>query len=699
MMEMKSITNIPVLELNIRNKTILNKEVHMYLYRTVIQSQRFMSFWLKRILFSSLILICFYATILAQESQRAQPTWWFGGAGGVNLNFYGGTTQILNSSLTTPTAFHKGFGGGWYLAGLLEYRHDPVWGGILQVGYDDRRGSFNETPCPCGELSDLSTTISYITIEPSLRIAPFSDYENFYIFGGPRIAFNWALNMPKSSTSDEKTFIYTQGTKFTSKAEFSNMNGTVYSAQIGMGYDIALALSPNDKNQVDISPFVSYQPYFGQDPRSMESWALATLRVGVGIKYGRGKVIHRFAATVIERDVQFSLRAPKAVPIKRRVREMFPLRNYVFFEEGSAAIPNRYIVLTKAQAASFKEEQLQEIPPKSMAGRSVRQMTIYYNILNIMGDRLKRNPGTSISLSGASPEKGPEYGKERAETIKRYLVDVFGIDSLRITTEGRDKPLIPSETPGGTKELALLQAGDRRVDIESNSPEMLIQVGGSHYTLKPVQIVTEVEDPLDSHVIFYVVGAKEVLASWSLEITDDQGKIQRFGPSTRDQESISGNTMLGDRSQGDYKIVMLGETKGGKFVKKESAVHLVRRVEQLKDVVRFRILFDFDKSKTIASYEKFLTDVVTPLIPDSGVVIIHGYTDIIGEEEYNENLSLERAQDAQTIIEQAIANSGKKGITYETFGFGENLQYASFDNSFPEERFYNRSVIIDIVPD
>jgi outer membrane protein OmpA-like peptidoglycan-associated protein len=228
---------------------------------------------------------------------------------------------------------------------------------------------------------------------------------------------------------------------------------------------------------------------------------------------------------------------------------------------------------------------------------------------------------------------------------------------------------------------------------------MLIQVGGSHYTLKPVQIVTEVEDPLDSHVIFYVVGAKEVLASWSLEITDDQGKIQRFGPSTRDQESISGNTMLGDRSQGDYKIVMLGETKGGKFVKKESAVHLVRRVEQLKDVVRFRILFDFDKSKTIASYEKFLTDVVTPLIPDSGVVIIHGYTDIIGEEEYNENLSLERAQDAQTIIEQAIANSGKKGITYETFGFGENLQYASFDNSFPEERFYNRSVIIDIVPD
>ncbi|MGA3288251.1 MAG: OmpA family protein [Bacteroidota bacterium] len=674
----------------------------MYLYRTVNRSQRLMSFWLTRILLSSLILMCVHATILAQETQRAQPKWWFGGVGGANLDFYGGTTQMLNSAFTTPAVFHKGFGSGWYVAGLLEYHHNPVWGAMLQVGYDDRQGSFNETPCPCGALSNLSTTISYISIEPSLRVVPFSDYDGFYIFGGPRIGFNWALNIPKSSTSEEKTFTYTEGTKPAYKAEFSKMNEKVYSVQIGIGYDIPLALSPNDKNQVDISPFVSYQPYFGQDPRWGESWAVSTLRVGVAIKYGRGKIIsHAAKPEVVERDVQFSVRAPKAVPVKRRVRETFPLRNYVFFEEGSTEIPNRYVLLTKAQAAKFKEEQLQEVQPINMTGRSVRQMTVYYNILNIMGDRMKRSPGTVISLSGASPGKGPEYGKARAETIKRYLVDVFGIDSLRITTEGRDKPRIPSETPGGTKELDLLQAGDRRVDIESNSPEMLIQVGGAphQYWLKPVQIVTEVEDPLDSHVIFYVVGAKEVLASWSLEITDDQGKVQRYGPSTRDQEDISGNTILGGRLQGDYKVVMLGETKGGKFVRKESSVYLVRRVEPGKDIVRFRILFDFDKSKTIASYEKFLTDIVTPLIPDSGTVIIQGYTDIIGEEEYNENLSNERAQDAQSIIEHAIANSDKKGITFETFGFGENLKYASFDNHFPEERFYNRSVVIDIVPD
>jgi outer membrane protein OmpA-like peptidoglycan-associated protein len=403
---------------------------------------------------------------------------------------------------------------------------------------------------------------------------------------------------------------------------------------------------------------------------------------------------------VVEREVQFSVRAPKAVPVQHRVRESFPLCNYVFFEAGSAKIPNRYVTLTKYEAASFKEEQLQEVQPKSMALRSLRQMTVYYNILNILGDRMKRSPRTIISLSGAS-EKEPEFGKARAEAIKRYLVDVFGIDGSRITTEGRDKPRIPSVVHGATKELALLRAGDRRVDIESSSPELMLQVGGAphQYMLKPVQIVTVVEDPLDSHVIFNVAGAKEVLASWSLEITDEQGKVQCFGPSIRDKESISGNTILGDRSQGDYKLVMLGETKAGKFVSKESSVHLVRRDALMKDALRFSILFDFDQSKTIASYETFLIDIVTPLIPDSGIVLIHGHTDVIGDEVYNDSLSSQRVQDTRDIIERAILNSGKKGITFETFACGENLQFAPFDNFFPEERFYNRTVIIDIVHD
>src|SRR5205085_592934 len=97
-------------------------------------------------------------------------------------------------------------------------------------------------------------------------------------------------------------------------------------------------------------------------------------------------------------------------------------------------------------------------------------------------------------------------------------------------------------------------------------------------------------------------------------------------------------------------------------------------------------------------YEKFLEEVVAPLIPEDGTVIIHGHTDIIGEEQYNHTLSNDRATGSQKVLEQAIAKAGKKGVKFESYGFGEDLRLAPFDNKYPEERFYNRTVIIDIVP-
>jgi len=661
----------------------------MYRYRTLIRSQRLMSRWLKRILFGSMILILAHGAILAQEIQREMPRWWFGVSGAANFNFYYGTTRTLNAAVPIKGIFHRGDGVGFNASLLLEYRPDPVWGGILQVGYDDRRGSFNGIISPCnGCPASLSTTISYITIEPSLRIAPFSS--GFYLFVGPTLSYNM-----------KKDFTFTrQGNPgFQAKDTWSNMRSVLFSGQAGIGLDIALS-SPDAATQVNLSPFVSFSPDF-QGPRSVESWRVNVLRAGASVKFGSGDVIARAAIQrrpIIQGDVQFSIRAPKAIPVQRRVRETFPMRNYVFFDEGSTEVPGRYVSLTKEQAAKFKEEQLQVIEPKNMTGRSQRQLSLYYNILNILGDRLKSNPGTSVTLTGAS-EKGQTESLAFAESIKRYLVTVFGVDDSRIATEGRDKPRVPSEQPGGIRELTLLREEDRRVDIESKSPELLMQVGGPYDALKPAQIVVVQEDPLDSHVMFHVVGAREALASWSLEVSSERETVQRFGPFTRDLESIPGRSILGDRAQGDYKVVMVGQTKGGRPVTKEGTVRLIRRDEpKTEEALRFSILFEFNTAKSVATYSRFLTEIVAPLIPDGGKVIIHGHTDIIGDDEYNQTLSNERAAEARDILERAISKAGKTGVTIESFGFGEDFRFAPFDNGLPEERCYNRSVIIDIVP-
>ncbi|WP_432709019.1 hypothetical protein [Pedobacter sp.] len=36
-------------------------------------------------------------------------------------------------------------------------------------------------------------------------------------------------------------------------------------------------------------------------------------------------------------------------------------------------------------------------------------------------------------------------------------------------------------------------------------------------------------------------------------------------------------------------------------------------------------------------------------------------------------------------------------VKFDTSGYGEDLGRAPFENSLPEERFYNRTVVIDII--
>src|ERR1043165_6537308 len=55
-------------------------------------------------------------TIAAKPDSITPPSWWFGVAGGANLNYYDGTTQKLNSDLLVPTPFDKGNGIGLDIA-------------------------------------------------------------------------------------------------------------------------------------------------------------------------------------------------------------------------------------------------------------------------------------------------------------------------------------------------------------------------------------------------------------------------------------------------------------------------------------------------------------------------------------------------------------------------------------------------------
>lgn len=649
---------------------------------------------IKKILLQSLFLISLIATTQAQEIQRLQPKFWYGVSGAANFNFYSGTTQTLNSETKSQTAFHDGSGIAPYGSILLEYRPTPIWGVMVNLGYDGRGGSFDGVIEPCNCPADLETSLSYFVFEPSLRIAPFSN--GFYLFLGG--AYNYNLNKsftfsqePQVTSSNDANLIITEG-------DFSEIRSSLFSGQVGIGVDIPLA-SKTSRTQFNISPFVSYHPYFGHEPRNIESWSLQTVRAGIALKIGHARAVKEIIKPVVvipstpiisEPDAKFSIKAPAGIPARRVVKESFPIRNYVFFNENSSEIPARYIQLSSKEAMEFRQNTSQEAEPIDVEGRSKRQLTAYYNILNILGDRMRNNPTSTVTLIGSSAGKGAPAGKEYAESIKSYLVKAFSINPTRITTEGRNQPIIPSEQPGGTIDLAMLRDGDRRVDIVSSSAILLA----------PLEFTSVIDDTRKGSVIFTTEAENNAtIKSWTLDVIDENENTKHFGPYTSEQASISGNDILGERRDGTYKVVMNAQTNDGKLIRKESSLRLVHDNVIIQNELRFSVLFDFDKSKTVSTYEKFLTDVVAPQIQENSIVQIHGHSDIIGDTEYNMTLSQERARDAQTILEKALTKTGKKGVKFESYGFGDKADFAPFKNNLPEERFYNRTVIIDIVLD
>ncbi len=142
---------------------------------------------------------------------------------------------------------------------------------------------------------------------------------------------------------------------------------------------------------------------------------------------------------------------------------------------------------------------------------------------------------------------------------------------------------------------------------------------------------------------------------------------------------------------------MVGKTESGKTIEKKTSAHVVLWTPPAtEEMMRFSIIYEFNNAKAIQMYDKYLTEIVTPKIPMNGTVIIHGHTDIIGGEDNNLKLSLARANDTKRIIADALAKANRTDVKFEVNGFGEVQGSAPFGNNTPEERAYNRSVIIDV---
>jgi outer membrane protein OmpA-like peptidoglycan-associated protein len=99
------------------------------------------------------------------------------------------------------------------------------------------------------------------------------------------------------------------------------------------------------------------------------------------------------------------------------------------------------------------------------------------------------------------------------------------------------------------------------------------------------------------------------------------------------------------------------------------------------------IFFDYDKPLINEENENIFKTILSRINTNSSVSIT-GFTDKLGTDEYNNQLSINRAKSVEEAIKERV-------VPEKIFskGVGETLIY---DNDLPEGRFYNRTVIVEI---
>lgn len=626
-------------------------------------------------------------TTHAQEGEEVAPVR-FGVLGGANYNSVG---VGGGTSLPIPASPDLSDGTGFGPYGGLLFEYNPGLGEVLgvhaRVGYDDRSALFEATG------ASVDAGVSYFAFEPAMQLNLGSP--NFHFIIGP------SLNvLARNSFTVDTNGVTTEN------VEYGKLNDVTFGMWGGVNYDIHLSEMSDEGTQWYLTPFfegswmVDQVKTEGFEADNIDdSWSTVTVRGGLQLKYGFGgpQSAREEAPEVVYTDespeVGVAITTPIGGVATPRVRqEYLPLLNYVFFDEGqTSSMPARYNRMSQAQAMSFSETELLPAPQPTAGAsgntgettRSERQLQVYRNVTNIVGNRMRENTSAKITLVGSG--KSAQEGRQRAELVKNYLVNSFGISSDRIEVKGQTVPPHASGTRVTPEsDLPLVAEENNRVEILTSDDELL----------RPVKLNVYENEPIESDIILSVASNTRV-SYWKVEI-DGSGRKATYGPFYSNVARINAAPVLGDKKSGTYNARITAVAADGTEVYTTESFTLAKAQSDPEESSRYSILFEYDDSESLSKYEDFLRKTVAPKIADGSMVFIHGHTDVAGKEEYNAELSEARAEEAEKILADELKSLGRD-VTFETYGLGESEYRSPFGNDDPEERYYNRTVMIEIV--
>lgn len=650
------------------------------------------------------------------EQYRLRPK--FGAFGHFSLNFHQTDfIRMISSTDNCCPGYEYGSGSSFASGILMELPFENYFNGdffkksdiSLRLGYSGYDGElirYENTDVivngnsQTGEFKHLfDFNYGTIGIEPGIAYQVINDLR---IYAGLRIGFHFYDYFYTIETISEPknmgTFLNGQTYRAEDNGKIDNVQKIQFAPNIGIGYELPL----NQNGSLFLQPEAFYS--LNVTPVIKDNfWLVHNIQIGIALKYKKplppppepdppiappipklplpAEAPEAFVdidAIKIDsagnKSENFNLKIEDFVSLNMR-----PLLNYIFFEDSSSAIPERYNLLNPANASQFSLMNL----------HGLDAMDTYYHVLNIIGKRMKEMPNTNVTLIGTNSNNGSEKGnielsKARAETVKSYLTKIWNIKPNRIITKARNLPKQPTrqDEPDGIEE-------NRRVEIIPNDWS-LVEAVVTQDTMRvinksDIQFIPEVKSPMgvnnwsiiakmDNRVLYSKNGYEYpdddyiwTISNKSENIPETSGNIQY---------SISISDSLGQSFSSETKVIPVEQLTVDR--------KRLERIEDKEFEYYSLILFDFGTTNLELQHRN-VVDLVKSRISQKAKVYIYGYSDKLGDEEINQRISTRRAR--------AVARRlNIPGAVVEGKGESELL----YDNDLPEGRFYCRTVQIII---
>ncbi len=623
--------------------------------------------------------------------------------GGVNL-LTASVTGLPGIPSCCPT-YSTGTGLGLAVGGLYDVVFSPSVSLLARAGVSTAGGTLRATEnilvnpdggaVPGTVIHTLATTRLFATIEPLIKMRLAGELSGMV---GPVLGVGVSTSFDQVERLDQPsdvTFENGQRTRFAFSGTIPEASTMIAGAVVGVRYELPMT---SDRS-MSLIPEITYTHYLSS-LQSNQTWNLGAIRAGLAIQWNTlpepppptpepppptpepppapkpAVVLPVLAVSGISVDLldnNGGKVAENVITVTNTVStNLYALLHYVFFDDSSSTIPQRYRQLSRAEADAFDLKVL----------NGSGTLPIYYQMLNIVGLKLRQTPSAMITLVGCNSNTGPEKGntslsRARAESLKKYFVDVWGIAPSRLTVKERNLPEVPSNstTPDGIEE-------NRRVEFLS-----------SDLTILEPLFFTDTMRTSSAPIVRFRqnIRSESGLSRWAVVASQGGTALKTFsgdgsdGTSTLDWDLGADIATFPTSDQPISYSIRVTDNNGrtrdtiGRQIDVKQIVRKDKRIEKFT-----LIIFGFNEAEFTDPHERIIT-IIRQRIAANSTVTVEGHTDRSGEADYNLKLSQRRASATATRL---------KIPADRATGFGsKSLLY---DNSTPEGRLYCRTVLITV---